>query len=166
MAFEFYYCVSLSIVHPTIDPRKITEAIPSLHPRIEVMAGTERRGRDGKPLIPRRAAAVSHWLADLHQEEKLYSGAKPMSDYVLERLTELEKHRSLFAHLREEGEVVLRIGWFSVSNHSAEALKAATLRKCGDLGIDMELNFYGPNDELAPDANGVEDQKERHGALQ
>jgi len=151
MANEFYYCVSLSIVHPTIDPAQITRAITGLRPRIETMAGTERRGRDGTPVVPSRKVALSHWLADLHDEEKLYSGETPISDFLLEQSTALEVHRELFAHLREGGEVTFVIGWFSVSNHSAEALKAEALKKCGDLGIDIELNFYGPEDRGPPE---------------
>lgn len=118
MANEFYYCVSLSIVHPTIDPKSITRSITTLRPRIETMAGTERRTKDGALIVPRRKATFSHWLADLHDKEKIYSGLKPLSDFILEQLTQLEEHRILFGQLRQEGQVTLRIGWFSISNYS------------------------------------------------
>ena len=144
LANEFHYCVSLSIVHPTFDPKVITAAITTLEPRIQVMAGTDRLGKDGKPIMPERKVAISHWLADLHKEDRLYSGDKPISDFLLDQLTKLESHRPLFAELAKEGEVVFRIGWFSDSNYSAEVLSAETLKKCGDLGVDLELNFYGP----------------------
>jgi len=147
VANEFYYSVSLNIVHPTIDPHWITQAIPSLHPRIQTMAGTERCGKGGVPMVPSRKAMLSHWSADLHQETQLYSGAKPISDFILEKMTELEKHRDVFAHLRQEGQVALRVVWFSEGKHSAEVLSAEALRKCGDLGIDIELNFYSPDDQ-------------------
>jgi hypothetical protein len=144
MANEFYYSVCLRIVHPTADPKSITEVITSLHPKIHSKAGSERRAKDGTPIVPNRKAALSHWLAELHDEEKLFSGDKPMSDFILGQLDKLEAYRSLFAQLREEGEVGLVIGWFSESNHSAGVLSAETLRKCGDLGIDLELNYYAP----------------------
>ena len=146
MANEFYYCISLSIVHPTIDPATITKAIPTLCPRIETMAGTIRRGKEGNPIVPERRAALSHWLAELHQEEKVYSGSKPVSEFVSERLTDLQPYRDLFTSLRREGQVSLRIGWFMESNYSAELLDAATLRRCGELGLDIELNVYAHSD--------------------
>jgi hypothetical protein len=146
VANEFYYSLSLSIVHPTIDPLWVTQAIPTLHARIESMAGTERRGKGGEPIVPSRKSMLSHWLADLHQGTKLYSGAKPISDFILEKITELEQYRNVFAHLGQEGKVALIVGWFSEGNHSADVLSAEALRKCGDLGIDIEINFYSPDD--------------------
>lgn len=145
MANEFYYSVSLSIVHPFIDPHWITQAMPGLHPRIERMAGTERHDKDGEPIIPHRKASLSHWLADLHQEPKLYSAAKPISDFILDKMIELEQCRAVFAHLRREGSIVLMIGWFSIGKHSAAMLNAEALQKCGELGIDIEISFYSPD---------------------
>ena len=142
MANEFHYCVSLSILHPSVDPKWITGLLPELHPNVEVKAGTERLDKQGKPFSPPRKAVFSVWLADLHTEEKLYSGSRPLSDFIGDRLTELEPHREVFAELRKEGRVKLEIGWFSDSNYSAEILDAETLKKCGDLGIDIELNCY------------------------
>ncbi|MBY0521768.1 MAG: DUF4279 domain-containing protein [Gemmataceae bacterium] len=144
MANEFHYCISLSIVHPTIDPKVITEAIRELHPSIKSRAGDLRRVK-GKPVMPERKTLLSHWSADLHEEERIYSGSKPISEFILECLEKLRSHRDLFGDLRKEGEVSLRVGWFSEDNYSAEVLKAETLRLCGELGVDLELNFYGPS---------------------
>jgi hypothetical protein len=143
MANEYYYCVSLSIIHPRVDPKSITTSIKTLDPKIEVMAGTERRRKDGTPVIPSRTAALSHWLADLHAEERLYSGTTPISEFILEKLADLETCRDLFAEIRQEGEVALVIGWFSHAGYSAGVLNAAALKKCADLGLNIELNFYG-----------------------
>lgn len=120
------------------------------------MVGTERRNKDGKLIEPSRKAVVSHWLADLHEEKKLYSATKPISDFILEKLTGLESYGTLFAQLREEGQVELRVGWFSVSYHSAEVLSAEALKKCGDLGIDIEINFYGPSDQIEEIKGGAD----------
>ena len=145
MANEFYYSVSLSIVHPTADPKSITEVITSLRPKIETKAGSVRRRQDGTAVVPTRTAALSHWLAELHDQDKLFSGDRPMSDFILDQLDKLKPYQRLFDQLREEGEVTLMIGWFSESNHSAGVLKAETLKICGELGIDLELNYYGPS---------------------
>jgi hypothetical protein len=150
MANEFYYCVSLSIVHHSIDPNWITQAIPNLRPTITTMAGTERCDKDGKPMVPPRRALLSHWLADLHEESRLYSAVKPISDFIQEKLAELEAYRDVFAHLRQEGTVVLMIGWFSKGDHSAGVFEAEILKMCGDLGIDIELNFYSPDERERP----------------
>jgi hypothetical protein len=147
MANEFHYSVSLSILHPTVDPKHITSLLVGLRPRIETMAGTERRTKDGKLIVPPRKAPLSHWLAGLHDEKRLYSGSEPISNFILERLTELEKHRDLFAELGKEGRVELIIGWFSESNYSAAVLDCETLKKSGELGIDIELNFYSPSSQ-------------------
>jgi hypothetical protein len=144
MANEFNYCVSLSIVHPSVDAAGITKVITILRPRIETTAGTARRGKGGKPLSPSRMSPLSHWCADLHREEKLYSGSKPFSEFLLEQANKLEPYRDLFVQLRQEGAVTFMIGLFSKSNCAADVLKADMLRKCGDLGIDIELNYYAP----------------------
>jgi hypothetical protein len=145
MANEFYYCVSLSIVHPTIDPIDISNVISNLQPRIESMAGSERRTRDGTAVVPARKVLLSHWLAELHDEERIFSGDEAISDFITGKLRELEGHRDLFSQLGQEGQVSLVIGWFSESNHSAGVLEAETLKKCGDLGLSVELNYYGPS---------------------
>src|SRR5713101_2899430 len=103
MANEFYYCVSLSIVNPTADPKAISEVITNLHPKVESKAGSERRKRDGTPIVPSRKVALSHWLADLHDEQKLFSGDRPLSDFILAQLDRLQPYRGLFAQLRQEG---------------------------------------------------------------
>ncbi len=156
MANEFHYCVSFNIVHPTLDPRSVTKKLVSLRPKIETMAGDERRGRDGKPLIPKRTSSLSAWSADLHDEPRLYSGTKPLSAFIMECLTKLEGHEDFFSKIRQEGKVALSIGWFSDSNYSAEVLNADALKKCGELGVDIELNCY-----WHPDAMGSYDLRDK-----
>jgi hypothetical protein len=145
MANEFRYCVSLSIIHPSADPKSITQVIVDLRPRIETMAGTERRAKDGTPIVPSRKAALSHWLADLHDQERLDSSETPISDFILDQLRTLEKHADLFRQLRQDGVVALRIGWFSDSNYSSGVFSAEMLKKCGDLGVDIEINYCVPS---------------------
>ncbi len=107
------------------------------------MAGDERRGRDGKLLVPSRKAAFSFWSTNLHDEARLYSGTKPLSTLIIEFLAKLENHAEFLSKIHQEGEVALNIGWFSDTNYSAEILSAQAMKKCGDLGIDIELNCYG-----------------------
>jgi hypothetical protein len=146
MANDYYYSVSLSILHPSIDPKDITAAITELHPTIEAKAGSIRRNRDGEVIIPPRHARYSHWLADLHPGEQLFSGDVVFSAFLLLWLGKLEHYRSFFSQLREEGEVTLVIAWYSIANYSAEMLPANALKKCGELGLNIELNLYwGPS---------------------
>src|SRR5262245_28653732 len=104
MAHEFHYSISLSIVHPTVDPQSISEVIFNLRPRIQTATGSIRRGKDGQPLVPNRKALLSHWLADLHEAERLYSGDIPLSDFILSKLNDLTQYQSFFTQLRTEGE--------------------------------------------------------------
>jgi len=143
MANEFHYCASLSITHPSVDPKSISEIITEFPPRIETMAGSERRSRDGTLIVPHRKAVLSHWLAYLHNEERLYSGEHPVSDFLLGKLQKLEKYTDFISQMRQQGAVTLVIGWFSESNYTAEIFTAELLKKCGDIGLDIELNIYG-----------------------
>jgi hypothetical protein len=142
MANEFEYSVSLSIVHPSIDPKNITAELTELHPVIQAFAGTERRDRQGRLVKPARKTMYSHWLAELHAEERLFSGDVPVSEFIVTRLCALERHRDMFLELDKEGEVTLVIALYCKGNYSAEVLYAHALKQCGDLGINIELDIY------------------------
>jgi hypothetical protein len=141
--------VSLSIVHPSVDPKSITKVITGLRPRIETLAGNERRRKDGTPIEPPRKAALSVWLADLHDEKRLYSGDKPLSDFIVAEVGKLERCKRLIADIRQEGIVALCIAMFSPSNYSAAVISAEAMKASGDLGIDLELNCYYQGKNLA-----------------
>ena len=141
--FEFDYHVKLSIVHPSVDPSIITQEIRTLKPHIASMAGTEKRDRHGRPMG--RKIALSHWCASLHGAERLHSGDRPLSEFLAEKLAELAPYQGLLAKLRAEGEVMFVIDWFSSRMHTAARLDAEVLRRCGKLGIDIELGYYGPD---------------------
>ena len=145
MANEFHYAISLKIVHPSADPKAISEVITELHPQIEAKAGSECKKQDGTAIMPRRTARLSVWIADLHDEERLFSGDRPISEFILGQLDRMKGYRNLFAQLRQEGQVMLTIDWFCESNYSAGVLTAETLEKCGDLGLGIELYYYGPS---------------------
>jgi hypothetical protein len=107
------------------------------------MAGSERlSNKDGKPVSPRRNSAVSHWLAELHPETRLRSGTAPLSEFLYQRLVEIEPYKAFLREVQEQGTVTFIIGWFSESNYSADVLTARTLAKCGELGINIELDYY------------------------
>jgi len=143
--FEFHYCVSLDIVHPSADPKSISARITGFRITNESMAGAERRTRDGTIIHRCRKAKLTHWAAELHDEKRLFSGTLELSEFIRQKLSELQEYRDLFLELGEEGEVVLRIGWFSDTSHSAELLDTEILRRCGEAGLGIELNFYAPD---------------------
>lgn len=142
MANEFDYSMSLSIVHPSVDPKVITGVITEFHPTIEALAGSERRDRQGKIVTPPRQTVYSHWLAYLHAGERLFSGDIPLSEFIAMRLSELERHRDLFHELNKEGEVTLRTALYTKGNCAADVLYADVLKQCADLGVNIELNIY------------------------
>jgi len=141
MSNDYQYRVCLSIVHPTIDPSLITQTIEHLRPRISIQAGSLRIDKDGKPFTPNRFAELSHWLANLH-DGTVYSGDILLCDFIRNRLIELAKHRSFFAHLSEEGQVAFKCDCFNEENCSSTVLSAKTFKLCGELEIDLELNIY------------------------
>lgn len=142
MANEFDYSVSLSILHPSFDPKVITAAITELYPAIEALAGSDRRDREGKIVTPPRKTMYSHWLAYLHPEDRVFSGDVPFSEFIRMRLGELMRHRDLFHELDKEGEVNLVIALYSKGNHAADVLYADALKQCADLAVNIELNIY------------------------
>jgi hypothetical protein len=144
--FEFHYCVRLDIVHPSADPRRISERIRGVAVTHETMAGSERRTRRGQCIEPRRKAALTHWGASLHREERIYSGDRELSAFIHDRLMDLQEHRDLFLELGKEGDVYLAVDWFSETKHSAARLDSELLRRCGALGLGIELNLYGPDE--------------------
>jgi hypothetical protein len=137
MANEFDYSVSLSILHPSVDPKVITAAITELHPSIEALAGSDRRDREGKIITPPRKTMYSHWLAYLHPEERLFSGDVPLSEFIEMRVGELKRHRDLFHELGKEGGVTLVLALYSKGNHAADVLYADALKQCADLGVNI-----------------------------
>jgi hypothetical protein len=88
MAFEFYYCVSLDILHPSADPKRISQQITGFRVTSETMAGSERVTKDGTVIVPRRLAALTHWAASLHPNERIYSGDLDLADFLRARLSD------------------------------------------------------------------------------
>lgn len=154
MANEFYYCVSLDIVHPTIDPQILTSQITELSPRREVKAGQYRRNTRGELVFPKRRVPLSHWSAQLHPGTRLYSGTTPLSACVLNSLSNLERHKDLFHELIQDGRVVLDMAWFSNSNYLAETISADVLKACANLHLSLELNVFVEHQSIFPDVDG------------
>jgi hypothetical protein len=142
MANEFDYSVCLSILHPSVDPKVITSEIAELSPVIEALAGSIRRDREGRIITPPRQTMYSHWLAELHPEERLFSGDVPLSEFIALRLGELERHRDFFHEMNKEGVVTLIIALFTKSNHAAGVLYVDALTQCAELGISVEIDIY------------------------
>jgi hypothetical protein len=142
--FEFHFCVKLNIVHPSADPKAISERITQFRITNETMAGTERRTTSGKLFEPPRKAALTHWGASLHEEDRIYSGDIRLPEFIDTILLELDEYKDLFLDLGKEGDVFLKIGWFSETNHSAEILDSGILKRCGDIGVGIGLYYYAP----------------------
>lgn len=142
MANGFTYCVDFSVLHPTIDPRAISQAIPEFTPEIMVKAGAPRLNSHGQTIEPARIAAKSHWLAPLHDGKRMNSESVPLNDFLESRIALLEKHAAFLSEVRQDGELTLIIGWFSNGVSSGCSVGASLLRLCGELGIDLELHIY------------------------
>ncbi len=142
MAFEFDYTVALSITHLHIDPRTITNTITEFQPMIQTMAGSVKVDARGAPLMPSRNAALTHWCAMLHEEERIDSYSVSLSEFLRDKLQRIAHHKELFAELKREGSLALCINVFMRTNHAASELTDDVLSLCGQLGIAIELGLY------------------------
>lgn len=142
MANEFDYAVAISITHPSIDPKVISQAITEFHAKIETIAGSLRVSRKGSPILPARTATLSHWLAELHDTRTIDSDITPLSQFLNEKLAQLEHHRELFSAVREAAHVALCIDVFPKSNCAAAEIESETIALCATLGLSIELCVY------------------------
>jgi hypothetical protein len=153
--FEFRYKISLSILHPSIDPVKISSVLGG-KPKIQRKAGEEVLSTKGVPLG--RKSKLSHWLVSLQDGQMVKSDAHPISEIILNAAKEIEPHKQFLKSITDEGgKVEFRIAWFGNSSNSTGVLKAEALQLCGALGIDILLDVYGPEDQPQTDGPTVND---------
>ena len=136
--FEFTYTVNLIVVHPSMDPELITQAL-GLKPELESKAGADLVNKRGQSRM--RKAALTHWSCRLHEEPKLNSQSMPLGEYLNSCIENLKPNQDLFKRINAEGgEIQFRIGWHSDSSYTTGVLGYETLATCGTLGIGVELN--------------------------
>ena len=158
MANDFYYSLSLCINHESIDPQVISNAITHLTPEFESRAGRDVSRRSGIEVNRGRVAARSVWIARLHEENRLYSGIRSLSDAIEEEVDKLRYCKKLFRDIRKNGVINLVVWVFMISNFAAEVITVEAIAACVRLGIDIELNVIKYSNDS--DASSTDTQAE------
>jgi hypothetical protein len=141
MAWDFQYCLTLDLSHFSIDPDEISARITHLNPRT-ARVGDQRVMSSGAT----RRSTNSVWSARLHDSEFLHSESHDFGNTLRACLTKLTPHGELFREVRQCGYAYLQIVFFSDSNHSVGIVPADVLATCGSLGLDLDLEYYAPNE--------------------
>jgi hypothetical protein len=137
---DYRYAISLRIRHPDADPERFTTQL-GMEPSHAWRAGGPRMTPAGTP------------LPGVHRETYWTSGSLERGGWPGRSLTaalkvlldELEPQKFLFRSVcAEGGRVEFFIGWYFTRN-SGDVVDAATLKRMGDLGIDLSLDLYPPD---------------------
>ncbi|MDB5384929.1 MAG: hypothetical protein JWM11_575 [Planctomycetaceae bacterium] len=136
-AYEF--CVSLSIMHPSIDPAVITSRL-GVSPKRHRTVGEQRVTTKGVPLPGLNKE--SFWLATLHSGERLSSESISIEQFLADANGRLTQHREFFRELASSGGYLeYFIGWFGGGNFSA-TLEPVLMAAIADLGISIGFDVY------------------------
>ena len=137
--YLYRYCVSLRVLHPTVNPDTLTTKL-SLQPSRKWKVGEPRSTPKGNKL--KGINKETYWTAQLHREESLLSRKVALEDFLTEQLARLKKVEKYFRHIRKTGgRIELFVGLFCDKNMGAE-LPSSLLASMGKLGIDLSLDIY------------------------
>jgi hypothetical protein len=138
-AFKFE--ISLRIVHPSIDPERITEVL-GISPTRSFMAGSRRVTPRGKELPGHHKE--SFWLYRF--AEKSVGDVGTLSVLIQEMNHRLMPMQDFLISLRDGGgRAEYFVGWFTDFN-SGEVFDWTILEQCSRLKIDLSLDVYGNRD--------------------
>jgi Domain of unknown function (DUF4279) len=97
------FTVSLSIRHPSIDPREITDAL-GFEPQHSWKAGDRRRTAQGQLL--EGAYHESYWTGEFHELDASLRGVVEIEAVVLQALVQLRRSQKFLSRLQAEGATV------------------------------------------------------------
>ena len=135
----YTYSLSLLINHADADLAAIPDRL-GMTPKTIWRKGDPRVLRNGRFIggVRTDSYCSMQFGADLE---------KSLPDGLRAALAQLKPHSDLFAYLASSGaEVRFFIGWFSDGN-SRDVLGADILKDLGELGIALDLDFYGTDEE-------------------
>ena len=115
---EYEFTVSLRIRHPTIDPRRITEAL-ALEPQHIWKAGDPRRDAEGDQLVG--VYRESYWTGRLMDRPQRSSGQLSVETVLVQVLAQLRRAQGFLEQLSSEGGVAeLYVSIFARANFRLE----------------------------------------------
>ncbi len=115
---DYEFTISLRVRHPTIDPRRITEAL-ALAPQHTWKAGDPRRDPEGGELDG--VFRESYWVGRLMDEPQLSSRQLSVESVLLEVLSHLRRTQLFLDQLHVEGGTTeVHVSLFSRANFRLE----------------------------------------------
>jgi len=147
MAFSFEYKVTLVLTHPNMSADEITRALTGLSVTKAITSGEVREFKSGR----KRAASVSVWESQLHDESLLDSEAVSLTAFLEKNLLKLDRseYKELFSRICEGGHARLEIVWKSRSIHSAGIIEPSVLKLLGEFGLSLDLEVYDQNAKVS-----------------
>jgi hypothetical protein len=132
---DYRFVASLHVRHPSITPDEIT-AVLSLEPKGIKRKGEQRQSPTGNPLAG--CNPENHWRAELTP-----SPGQDVSEFLLGFIDEMSSESIQLTTQIESsgGSVMVFIGLFAKSCCDFE-VPAATLRRLGNAGIAVRLDYY------------------------
>lgn len=136
--------ISLRLVHPSADLSSCSEEL-GLQPFRLCRSGEPRTTPRGNPL--KGLWHDSYWTSSLD-----VSTCNGLEDALMEVARRLTEHQRFFArHTESGGAASLFIGFFLDRLNTGLSLTPELLAKYSSLGVALEFDLYGPDDE--PDAS-------------
>jgi hypothetical protein len=143
------YNVSLRLIHPSMDPDKITIGL-RMEPKRAWKAGEPRTTPKGTPITG--VFPQTYWYADICEGRMPPQKLGEELDQVLDKLMPCEP---FFKQVRAEGGRSEFFVGFYLGNQAGETYPATILAKMAALGLDLSIDNY--HDEKLVEANGEND---------
>jgi hypothetical protein len=136
----YSYKVSLTVLHPVIEPTAITSTL-GIQPNDSHRAGDPRRTPTGSPLGG--VYDRSFWRHSFSPPDD-----SDLPAFLHRVAATLQRHREFFRSLRETGgDTELFVGLFSEGTNIGATIAHDLMAVLADLSIDIGLDIYAYNDE-------------------
>jgi hypothetical protein len=133
---KYTYRISLRIKHPSVDPALVAAQL-GWKLRTSWIAGSQRLSTSGQPL-----GIADHSYCNFTLD---HSSNASLVDALKVNLQYLTARKEFLKELTSTGgRLEFYVGWF-IEHPAGEVLEATLLRQVGELGIDLILEVYGPD---------------------
>ena len=130
-----WFSVTLRCSHPDWDPDDISSEL-GMEPRFSWKVGERRCTPKGQMLDGYRRD--SYWCS-----ERLTGFQEDPSQALIEHVEALERKRAFIEKfIAAGGSVELFIGWLLPGWSGGEVFDSKTLKRLGDLGVDLSIDIY------------------------
>ncbi len=150
---DYRFVASLHVEHPSVDPDEVTSTLKR-EPKTSKRRGEQRRRPDGGLLTG--TYGKNHWSADLD----IVSG-HDVPEFLDDLADTWTSHAvDLTRHIDDTGgSVTVFIGVFADRLCDFE-IPASTLRRLGNAGISVRLDYYGVGNRNTSDMAEPTDERE------